>query len=84
MSKKIKPVPANQEDFEAALKSEPQVFDGVALSIAKNTEGGFNIVKITFDPKGLEAGEVKVLDTADNRTEANEKFKIHVVKERII
>lgn len=85
MSKNKKPAaPQSQEDFESALKSEVQVFDSVAVGVIPRKEGGFNIIKITVDSKGLEAGEVIVLDTAETKWEATEKFKIYVVKQGVI
>lgn len=78
-----KKAPVTQDGFEAELKGEPQVFDAVTIGIAK-TATGYSILKVTVDSKGLEAGEVEVLDTAENKGEANEKFKIHVVKQGIL
>lgn len=78
MAKKNKP--QTQDDFESALQSTPQVFDSVTLGIAPRKEGGYNIVKISLDPRGLEAGEVEIIDTAEGKFEANEKFKINVIK----
>lgn len=72
-----------QQDFEAELKGEPQVFDTVTIGIAK-TATGYSILKVSVDSKGLEAGEVIVLDTAEGKAEANEKFKIAVVKQGIL
>lgn len=72
-----------QQDFEAELKGEPQVFDTVTIGIAK-TAVGYSILKVSVDSKGLEAGEVVVLDTAESKAEANEKFKINVVKQGIL
>ena len=74
---------ATQSDFESELKSEPQVFDAVTIGIAK-TPAGYSILKVTVDSKGLEAGEVEVLDTADSKVEANEKFKINVIRQGIL
>lgn len=74
----------SSDEFESALKSEVQVFDSVAVGILPRKEGGYNIIKVTVDSKGLEAGEVLVLDTAESRYEANEKFKIYVVKQGVI
>lgn len=76
--------PVSSDDFEAALKSEAQVFDSVAVGVIPRKEGGFNIVKIAVDSKGLEAGELTVLDTAETKWEATEKFKIYVVKQGVI
>ena len=72
-----------QQDFEAELKGDPQVFDTVTIGIAK-TATGYSILKVSVDSKGLEAGGVEVLDTADGKAEANEKFKINVVKQGIL
>lgn len=72
-----------QDGFEAELKGEPKVFDAVTIGISK-TATGFNIIKVTVDSKGLEAGEVEVLDTAESKVEANEKFKINVVRQGIL
>lgn len=83
MAPKKKTEVISQDEFEAALKSEPQVFDAVTLGIVK-TETGYSILKVSVDSKGLEAGEVEVIDTADSRAEANEKFKINVIKLRVM
>lgn len=79
MSKKTS-APISQEDFEAELQSVRQVFDAVTVGIAPKVGGGFNILKVSVDSKGLEAGVVEVIDTAEHKAEANEKFKINVVK----
>lgn len=71
------------DGFEAELKGEPQVFDTITIGMAK-TPTGYSILKVSVDSKGLEAGEVTVLDTAESKGEANEKFKIHVVKQGIL
>lgn len=76
--------PISQEDFEAELQSTPQVFDSVLLGISPRKEGGYNITKATLDSKSLEIGEVVVLDTAETKWEANEKFKINVIKQGVI
>ena len=83
MAKK-KSGPVSQDAFEAELQSAPQVFDTVTLGISPRDGGGYNIVKVSVDSKGLEAGEVEVLDTAEGKWEANEKFKIHVIKQGIL
>lgn len=83
-TKKTKaPVVQSQDDFEAELQSTPKVYDTITLGIAK-TEKGFNILKVSVDSKGLEAGEVEILDTAESKWEANEKFKIAVIKQGIL
>jgi hypothetical protein len=82
MAKKIK-APVSQDEFEAELQSTPQVFDTVTIGIAK-TDSGYSILKVSVDSKGLEAGEVEVLDTAEGKWEANEKFKIHVIKQGVL
>lgn len=73
----------SQEDFEAELKSEPQVFDAKTLGISPSKEG-FNIVLVKVDSKGLEAGEVEVIDTATTKFEAIEKFKINAIRLGVI
>jgi hypothetical protein len=83
MVKKTKTEVVSNDDFESALKSEPQVFDSLTLGIVR-TATGFNIVKVPVDSKGLQAGELEVIDTADSRSEATEKFKINVVRLGII
>lgn len=81
MAKKLKEqTTLTNDEFEEALKSEPQVFDSLTMGIVPRKEGGFNIIKISVDSNGLEAGEVEVIDTAENKAEANEKFKINVVR----
>lgn len=80
------------DDFEAQLKSEvvtrnadpkPEM-DAVALTIVKNATGGYNLVKVNLDSKRLVAGEVEILDTAESKGEAGEKFKILVVRNGIL
>ena len=83
MTKKTK-VPVSQEDFEAELQSTPKVFDVVTLGISPKEGGGFNIIKVLVTSKGLEAGNVEVLDTAEDKFEAIEKFKINVVKQGVL
>lgn len=83
MSKNKKAV-VSQEDFEAALKGEVQVFDALTMGIAPRVEGGYNIVKIALDSKGLEAGEVTVVDTAESKAEAIEKFKINAIRSKVL
>lgn len=78
--KESKNVVVSADDFEAALKSEAQVFDSVTIGIAPRKEGGYNVVKISLDSKGLEAGDVEVIATAETKWEANEMFKINVIK----
>ena len=88
MSKKKQPV--EQDAFEAALKSEEVLvkkeinLDKLALSVVEREGGGFNIIGIKYDGKNLVAGEVEILDTADGRGEATEKFKILVVRNKLI
>jgi hypothetical protein len=74
---------ASQDDFEAELKSEVQVFDSLALGIIK-TGTGYAIIKVPIDTKNLEAGALEILDTAENKWEANEKFKITVIKQGVM
>lgn len=85
MSRKVKIEKhvTSDADFEAELKGEVQVFDTVTIGIAK-TATGFSILKVSVDSKGLEAGEVEVLATAESKVEANEKFKIHVVRQGVL
>jgi len=85
MSKKEKQTaPQTDDAFEAALKSEPQVFDVTSLAISPRTGGGFNLVKVTLDSKSLEVGTVEVFDTAENKFEAIEKFKINAIRLQVI
>ncbi len=81
---KTKPKVISQDDFEAQLQSTPQVFDAVTLGISAKKDGGFNIIQTKVDSKTLEAGEVTVIDTAENKLEAVEKFKINVVRLGVI
>ena len=75
----------NQDEFESALKSEEVSLDGTALSVVKKSNREFIIVKVPFDSVNLKvSGEVQVLDTAGDRSEATEKFKILVVKNGLI
>ena len=80
MSKKQK----SNDDFESELKSEVQTFDAIAVGSIKQTDGTYKIIKVAIDSKNLEAGTIEVLDTAEFRAEANEKFKINVVRLGVI
>lgn len=85
MTKK-KSTPVTQDEFEAELQSVVPVavvYDTVTLGVAK-TATGYNILKVSVDSKGLEAGQVEILDTAESKWEANEKFKINVIKQGIL
>lgn len=74
-----------QDQFESALKSESPTLQGTALSIVKKSNNEFFIVKVPFDNINLiETGELEIVDTAKNKSEATEKFKILVVKNGII
>lgn len=84
MSAKSVKKPQSQDDFEAELKSEPQVFDQAAITIIKIADRQFKIVKIPIDSKTLEMGELQVIDTAESKPEAVEKFKIAVARNGII
>lgn len=76
-----------QDDFESELKSEvakvEASYDSIAITITPKL-GGWNIVKITLDPKTLELGQATIVDTAESKDEANEKFKIAVVRNKVI
>ena len=74
----------SQDDFEAELQSTPKVFDTPMLGISKKSDGGYNIVKVMIDARTLETTEVEVLETAETKWEANEKFKINVIKQGIL
>jgi hypothetical protein len=78
-------VTAEQSDdaFEAALKSEPEVFDVTSLALSPTAEG-FNLVKITLASKTLNVGSVEVIDTAQSKAEAIEKFKINAIRLKVI
>jgi hypothetical protein len=82
MAKKINV--QSQDDFESELKSEVPVFDGVAVTIVKQGERAFKIVRVTIDSKSLELGELEVIGTADTKYEAVEKFKIAVIQNKVI
>lgn len=79
MSKKVK----TQDEFEAELKSEVPSFDGVAVTILKK-DGGYNIVKIPVDTKTLKTGQAEIVDTAESKAEAADKFKILVVRSGVL
>jgi hypothetical protein len=88
MAKKKATAPVAQDEFEAELQSKTitlEAFnpDTPLVGIAK-TEKGFLLLKVMVDSKTLETGEVEVIDTAENKWEANEKFKINVVKTGIL
>ena len=82
MAKKINV--QSQDDFESELKSEVPVFDGTAVTILRQGEYAFKIVKITVDSKTLELGELEVIGEAGSKYEAVEKFKIAVIQNKII
>lgn len=91
MSKSKSKVTA-QDDFEAELQSETPAkkveekklnFDAVSIAILKS-ETGYNIVKVPIDSVNLVAGKLEVIDVATGKLEANEKFKINVVKHGIL
>lgn len=84
MTKKKTTAPVSQEDFEAELQSVTATFDTPMLGISKRAEGGYNLVKVLIDAKTLEASEVEIIDTAESKWEANEKFKINVIKQGIL
>lgn len=62
----------------------PNVYDAVAITSVKKADGTFLILKVEVDSEKLIAGAVTVLDTATGKFEANEKFKLNVVKHGII
>ena len=65
------------------VQGTPAVFDSTALSIIKK-DGKFLIVKVEINSETLSTGQLTIVDTAENKFEANEKFKINVVKFGII
>ena len=73
-----------QDEFEASLRSEPAVYDTVALSIVPRAEGGFHVIKVQIDSKSLKAGEIIVIDTVEERYQAADKFKYEVVANGLI
>jgi len=81
---KTKPTVISQEDFEAELKSEPKVFDVTTLGISPRGDGGYNLVSITLASKTLDVGEVTVVDSAESKFEAIEKFKINAIRLKVI
>ena len=88
MAKKKTEAPVSQEDFEAELQSvvpEKKQFnpDTALVGIAK-TETGYSLVKVMLDSKSLVTGAPEIIDTAESKWEANEKFKIHVIKSGIL
>jgi hypothetical protein len=81
----------NDADFESALKSEPAVQvqpkfnpDSIALSSIRRPDGTFNLVSVEIDSTTLNTGKITVLDTADSKMEATEKFKMLVVRNGLI
>jgi hypothetical protein len=85
MSKNNKRNEVTQDEFESALKSEVSSLDGTALSVVKKSNREFLIVKIPFDNINLSGtGQLEVVDTAGDRAEATEKFKILVVRNGLI
>lgn len=90
MTKKVKTeaAPQTNDEFEAALKSEvPEKAqfnpDTPVLGIVK-TDTGFAVVKVMVDSKTLVTGQAELITTAENKWEANEQFKINVIKLGII
>lgn len=73
-----------QDEFEAELKGELPVYDRLAITILPKAGGGYNLAKILVDTKNLKAGALEIVDTADSRSEAAEKFKLLVVKNGIL
>jgi len=84
MSKNKPKTPISQEDFEAELKSEPKVFDALTLGMSPKDGGGYNIVTVSVASKGLQIGELKVIDTAESKSEAIEKFKLNAIRLKVI
>ena len=84
----IKVVPATEFDSEAGLDSsygeETLKTDCVAIAISPLKNGKYEILKVAVDSVTKRAGETTVIDTASSKMEANEKFKINVVKLGII
>lgn len=88
MAPKKKTEVVSQDEFEAALKSEvveKPVFnpDTTLLGIAK-TDTGFVVLKVRVDSKTGVSSNAETLDTAENKWEANEKFKIRAIKEGVL
>lgn len=65
---------------KAPYKSQ---FDSTALSILKKNDVYF-IIKVEVDSELMLSGKVTVLHETNNKAEANEFFKIQVVKHGII
>lgn len=85
MSKKaVVTTQMTQDDFEAELQSKSAVFDQAAITIVKIKDRDFKIVKIPIDSTTLEVGKAEVVDTAEGKSEAVEKFKIAVARSGII
>lgn len=82
-SKKTK-APVSQADFEAELKSETTVFDVLTLGMSPRGDGTYNIVTVAMSSKGLESGEVTIVDTAESKFEAIEKFKLNAIRLKVI
>lgn len=90
MSKK-KTTPVTQDEFEAELQSvvevptEKTVHNPTTplLGIIK-TDTGYSVVKILIDPKTLVTSPAEIISQAENKWEANEQFKINVIKQGIM
>lgn len=83
----IKVVPANEFDSEVGLDNpvtDSVKADCVAIAISPLKNGQYEILKVEVDSVSKTAGKTTVLDTASSKMEANEKFKINVVKQGII
>lgn len=69
---------------EVTEKSEQFTADCYALTISPKKDGKFEIIRIEVDSVNKTLGKIEVVDTADGKFEANEKFKINVVNNGIL
>jgi hypothetical protein len=82
MAKKEKVV---EESVVVEQASQSVELNDVAFSIVKDVETlHYSIVRITFDLKSHTAGKVEVVEMAETRDEANERFKVHVAKAKLL
>lgn len=79
---KVEPVKEVPKEVIEFFEDKPT--DAKAITIADDGKGGFNILLIELNSVTLETGKVSIIDTAGSRYEAVEKFKINVVKNKII
>jgi hypothetical protein len=81
MSKKHK-----TQEVESESESTVVELTHVALGVVHDeTTGRWSLVKVRYNPKTLQAGEVSILETEEgSRESVNYKFKIAAVNEGLV